>query len=567
MEEMAGIILHYITRDKFTSGYINFMSQYMKQQKHYFITTKSSSYSLQLINADDVIFIDNNVEMLLNERIIYLLKVCDKFIVSGIFGIHKVLTSFNECVLKKTYLQFWGGDFYDYRRVIDKDKLVEKTILKDLIKKCRGIINLISEDYKALRQVFLLKNRCRHFVAPMPGDFFEKIRFEDYIKCSESVIKGRKTKIIIGNSATKENCHEEVFDLLKNAEGVEVYCPLSYGEKEYRDYIINLGNACLGNAFHPITIFMDFNDYLSFLSSCDIGIFNNNRQQAMGNISILLGMGKKIFLREGTTMWSSYKRGGFVFYGIKDIEKKIIYEKNYHLSLKQQRDNLSLVKKYSSVAYQKQLWDCVLEDDSIDLCHDINCAVYNVNRLPDKTFCVYLMNILRKGKEKFSDYSFTDDIGRFIVALVIADMKNIMLGARSVILKNIRGTLFHGEKFIIFGCGKNGERCLKFFENYGMRGRISCFIDNNTTNVGKELFGIRVKAPSSIEIEANEKVIITSENYYEEMKSQLLNLNITKMCSFKELVKIYYLDCMKLCYPTLFSYLLKYHSFKTNYRN
>lgn len=554
---MAGIILHYITRDKFTSGYINFMSQYMKQQNHFFITTKSSTYSLQLVNADNVIFIDNNVEMLLDERIIDLLKECDKFIVSGIFGIHNILISLNECILRKTYLQFWGGDFYNYRENYDKDKLIEKKIIKGLIKKCRGIINLIFEDYKALRQVFLLKNRCRHFVAPMPSDFFEQIRFDEYRKYSDSIVKEEKIRIIVGNSATIENCHEEIFDLLKNVKGIEVYCPLSYGDEEYKNYIMKLGNTCLGDAFHPITKFMDFDDYLKFLSTCDIGIFNNNRQQAMGNISILLGLGKKIYLREDTAMWSSYKRDGFLFYGIKELKKNLMCNKITHLSLDEQYYNQRLVEKYVSAAYQKQLWETVLEDDSTVLPQNGDDFLFYINNLSDKDLCFYLMKIFSNRKEWLDNHSFASDIGRFIVVSFVADMKNVMLGMQTVILGCTEEKEYNEEKIIIFGVGKNGKRCYEFLNNCGMKDKILCFIDNKKSNKGKNLHGIRVQSPHDIVNNANDKVIITSDIYYEEMKKQLLALNVKKMCSYRDLVKGYYLERMKACYPAIYSCLLR----------
>ena len=37
-----------------------------------------------------------------------------------------------------------------------------------------------------------------------------------------------------------------------------------------------------------------------------IAIFNNNRQQALGNISILCAYGAKIYLRNDTSMWEYY---------------------------------------------------------------------------------------------------------------------------------------------------------------------------------------------------------------------------------------------------------------------
>ena len=40
--------------------------------------------------------------------------------------------------------------------------------------------------------------------------------------------------------------------------------------------------------------------------SIEIAIFNNDRQQAMGNITALLGMKSKVFIRDDTSMWSNF---------------------------------------------------------------------------------------------------------------------------------------------------------------------------------------------------------------------------------------------------------------------
>ncbi len=66
----------------------------------------------------------------------------------------------------------------------------------------------------------------------------------------------------------------------------------------YKQEIINIGDKLFSNQFYPIIELMEYNDYLSFLNSVDIAIFNHNRQQAVGNIILLLSMGKTIYLSE-----------------------------------------------------------------------------------------------------------------------------------------------------------------------------------------------------------------------------------------------------------------------------
>jgi dTDP-N-acetylfucosamine:lipid II N-acetylfucosaminyltransferase len=43
------------------------------------------------------------------------------------------------------------------------------------------------------------------------------------------------------------------------------------------------------------------------LNNIDIAIFNNDRQQALGNIYALLYLNKKVFIRSDTTMWLHFK--------------------------------------------------------------------------------------------------------------------------------------------------------------------------------------------------------------------------------------------------------------------
>jgi len=43
---------------------------------------------------------------------------------------------------------------------------------------------------------------------------------------------------------------------------------------------------------------MPFDQYLNFLNIVDIAIFNHKRQQAMGNIITLLGIGKTVYVRK-----------------------------------------------------------------------------------------------------------------------------------------------------------------------------------------------------------------------------------------------------------------------------
>ena len=72
--------------------------------------------------------------------------------------------------------------------------------------------------------------------------------------------------------------------------------------------VIDAGKQIFGDKFQPLIEFMPFKDYLELLGKIDIAIFNHNRQQAMGNITTLLGLGKKVYVRSNETPWKMFNK-------------------------------------------------------------------------------------------------------------------------------------------------------------------------------------------------------------------------------------------------------------------
>ena len=117
---------------------------------------------------------------------------------------------------------------------------------------------------------------------------------------------GAALKVLVGNSAVMTNRHEEIFQLLRAVDDgrFELYCPLSYGDAGYRGKIIALGQQFFAGRFRPLIEKIPYETYLDFLASVDIAVFNHDRQQAMSTIRALLGYGKRVFMRPGTTSWA-----------------------------------------------------------------------------------------------------------------------------------------------------------------------------------------------------------------------------------------------------------------------
>lgn len=116
--------------------------------------------------------------------------------------------------------------------------------------------------------------------------------------------------ILVGNSATCENNHLEAFQILKGTLRPEqrIICPLSYGNAEYGRIVIERGRAFFGEQFVPLTGFMPIEEYVDILRSCSTAVMNHVRQQALGNIIIMLYLGAKLFLRSECPTFKFLKR-------------------------------------------------------------------------------------------------------------------------------------------------------------------------------------------------------------------------------------------------------------------
>lgn len=352
-------IIYIVANDKHTSLFINAMMTSIKDYNHIFIVPKGE-FEMDLINKDfynNVIEIEN-INSLFNSKYKAILLNADKVIVSGLFGeISYKLLFFSKKILRKTYLQFWGGDFYGYRDIKKFSKMwIKKYLFYFGIKKCKAIINLIDTDYEELCKVF--PNKLQHFVGEMPEDsrceeiISKYIDFDNYSK---------EKNIIIGNSATKENYQIEILRKLEHLKNcnIKIYCPLSYGDSEYAKKVAEEGKKIYGNKFFPIFEYMSFDDYVSLLSSCSVGIFNNDRQQAMGNINMLLKLGKKIYIRDDTCMWKTYfENYKFNIYRINELDQ-ISYEDLFEFSSSNGKDNnKKIIKKENEWIHN---WNVILE--------------------------------------------------------------------------------------------------------------------------------------------------------------------------------------------------------------
>lgn len=260
----------------------------------------------------------------------------DKVIIHGLFNSYAiVLLALQPWLLKKSYWMIWGGDLYAYEFGHRNWKWKLKEFFRrPVIKRMGHLVTYVDGDVELARNWY-----------GATGRYHECIMYTSNIY-REYAIKSEPhgtINIQIGNSADSSNNHLEILEKLApfRDQNIAIYAPLSYGSQEYAQSVINMGRDRFGDKFKPITDFIPFDQYLDFLGKIDIAIFNHKRQQAMGNIITLLGLGKKVYMRSDITPWAMFKKKGVKIYESSAIELSSIDERSMKYNREAIRSNFS----------------------------------------------------------------------------------------------------------------------------------------------------------------------------------------------------------------------------------
>ena len=129
--------------------------------------------------------------------------------------------------------------------------------------------------------------------------------------------------ILVGNSATMTNNHLDILSLLEQR-GITnvIQMPLSYGDEYYAEYLKQVA-ASSKLKINPILNFMEKEEYMSFLPHCKALVLGCVRQQALGNVLMMLSQGSKVFLYEDSIDYKYLKSAGLVVFTIEnDLTKE-----------------------------------------------------------------------------------------------------------------------------------------------------------------------------------------------------------------------------------------------------
>lgn len=349
-------VLHFFPYEKFTEGVIDFFNSNYDIDNNLFII-----YG----NQDSFV---GDLNKLVSYRNVYMVsnlskKEIKKFIVNA----KKIILHFYNMKLamqifflrkKNIYTVFWGGDLEGLKKMNIKGIkgkfrfLISKFLFKYYIP-----INLIENDFKVLSKEFGITFK-KHFVAGYYNNLYEKQLMKlPFMK------HNKIPKVLVGNSATITNNHKEVFDILKrfNDRNMEIYVPLSYGDKNYADEVMNYANKVIDNKIIFLTDFMNPFEYNMLLNCIDIGIFNYHRQQGLGNINRLLLLQKKVYVNKKSGLYEYNKDKGITLYDI-ELLKSASYEEFIQYDEDKYLNNRRIQETHMSNAKFVKEWDVIFKD-------------------------------------------------------------------------------------------------------------------------------------------------------------------------------------------------------------
>lgn len=353
------MIVHLFPKSQFTEEFVQFINGHFDKQEHIFLL-----YTNKPFEINEQIYGQNNVIDMDKKDLRYVIKIlqeCNMIILHNLSVNIDLLFMFwtRRSWVKKSLWLVWGSDLYSYR--IPKKKLMERFVehMKAVIIRNLPIIATLADgDYQLARKWYgatgnnIRLDYCEEYTINLLN------RLKSSSKNEQGVIN-----VLLGNSATATNQHEEALSYLKKyaEENIRIITPLSYGDMEYGKKIISLGKSIFGEKFVPLTSYMSRDEYYEILNSVDVAIFNNDRQQATGNITALLYLKKKVYLRTDTSMWDEWvNKEGYLLHDIEDIQKES-YSVFCNSDNSELVRNEEIVNHFFDVESRKKEWETVFE--------------------------------------------------------------------------------------------------------------------------------------------------------------------------------------------------------------
>jgi len=332
--------LHICPLEKFIPPFIHFVRQNVESDNQSFLTYYDfDKYPYEEMQDS------KHLKGKITKYIFMLIKMnqAKKIVLHGMFDNYLImLLFFQPWLLKKCYWVMWGGDLYNYKLGSKNfEWRFHEFFRRVVLKKMGYLVTGTIGDFELAKNWYKSEGKHIHCFN-YPSNLYK-----------EHDVYNKKTKDIciqVGNSADITNNHKYIFELIEKHDGT-VFCPLAYGDVKYANEINSMGNLSFPNRFKTIRELVSLEEYIERLSDVDIAIFAHKRQQALGNIITLLGLGKTVYIAPESTLFRLFEDFDIKVHSIYDDEIKVqnesVTQKNVKL-VKERFSKKSLIDSLKS---------------------------------------------------------------------------------------------------------------------------------------------------------------------------------------------------------------------------
>jgi dTDP-N-acetylfucosamine:lipid II N-acetylfucosaminyltransferase len=326
-------IVHIVFNEKFIKDFYDLIIENFDRDEHVFIFLPGvDEVKCKIPLAKNVLKITQDSKVFKNKIKLFNLlnkqcKDADKIVLHSLINQNVVrFLFFYRYLLKKCYWIMWGADVYSYRRKTKGIKgVIGKYMRRSVFKSIGYLVTGTPGDVEIARKQYQSSGkhiRCFNYPSNL------------YKHCDLPKVENERIVVQIGNSADPTNNHEKIFDLLHivESDSYTIFCPLSYGHKDYIEKVLKSGLSTFKDKFQPALDFVPLDEYVIQLAKVDIAIFAHKRQQAFGNIITLLGLGKTVYLYKDNPLYDLFSDIGIIIHDIEQFslakQSNLISESN-----------------------------------------------------------------------------------------------------------------------------------------------------------------------------------------------------------------------------------------------
>lgn len=223
--------------------------------------------------------------------------------------------------LKKIVWRTWGSDFEFKPTLFLCRRGIVYIMLKELWKLVLKHIYMIGIANSA--DLVNIQDNLGNDVSTMQIPYPKKSLQISEIISKEQTYYGNTVNVLVGHSGYITDRHLEILGYLSKFRDkqINIYLPLCYGDHDYISHVEHVAIEKWNTKVKIIKQMMTWENYVLLLNSMHVGVFAGVNSYALGNITLMITLRKKIYLDPNGVLGRAFSTDGMPFGSIYEIDK------------------------------------------------------------------------------------------------------------------------------------------------------------------------------------------------------------------------------------------------------